>query len=106
MHTAIPMAQSENAAAETYVRLVLALGQHSDAAQPGRGHRRDDLRRAVLAEVIAATDRDPRRPGRHVSDAGVELAALSPFGVEAPILGRCIDPTGADDPGARSWASA
>jgi hypothetical protein len=28
MHTAIPMAQSENAAAETYVRLVLALGQH------------------------------------------------------------------------------
>lgn len=28
MHTAIPMAQSENAAAETYVRLVLALGLH------------------------------------------------------------------------------
>ena len=28
MRTALPTAKSENAAAETYVRLVLALGQH------------------------------------------------------------------------------
>lgn len=30
LHTAIPMATTDNAAAETYVRLVLALGQHDE----------------------------------------------------------------------------
>ena len=85
MHTAIPMAQSENAAAETYVRLVLALGQHDqnfvDAYYGPPTLRQEAGRDAwTLAEInkrAAVLEVDLRRlPALTGAPADVELHTL------------------------------
>ncbi len=85
MHTAIPMAESENAAAETYVRLVLALGRH-DAnfvdAYYGPPALRQEAERAAwpLADInkrAAVLEVDLRRlPALTGAPADVELHTL------------------------------
>lgn len=85
MHTAIPMAQSENAAAETYVRLVLALGQHDanfvDAYYGPPTLRQETARDAwTLADInkrAAVLEVDLRRlPALTGEPAEVELHTL------------------------------
>jgi hypothetical protein len=85
MHTAIPMAQSENAAAETYVRLVLALGQHDanfvDAYYGPPTLRQEAVRDAwTLADInkrAAVLEVDLRRlPALTGEPADVELHTL------------------------------
>lgn len=85
MHTAIPMAQSENAAAETYVRLVLALGQHDanfvDAYYGPPTLRQEAAREAwTLADInkrAAVLEVDLRRlPALTGTPADVELHTL------------------------------
>lgn len=85
MHTAIPMAQSENAAAETYVRLVLALGQHDanfvDAYYGPATLRQEAVRDAwTLADInkrAAVLEVDLRRlPALTGEPADVEMHTL------------------------------
>lgn len=85
MHTAIPMAESENAAAETYVRLVLALGQHDanfvDAYYGPPALRQESARDAwTLADInkrAAVLEVDLRRlPALTGAPADVELHTL------------------------------
>jgi hypothetical protein len=85
MNTAIPMAQSENAAAETYVRLVLALGQHDanfvDAYYGPPTLREEAVRAAwTLADInkrAAVLEVDLRRlPALTGEPADVELHTL------------------------------
>lgn len=85
MHTAIPMAQSEDVAAETYVRLVLALGQHDqnfvDAYYGSPALRQEAAREAwTLADInkrAAVLEVDLRRlPALTGAPADVELHTL------------------------------
>ena len=85
MHTAIPMAQSEDVAAETYVRLVLALGQHDqnfvDAYYGPPALRQEAARDAwTLADInkrAAVLEVDLRRlPALTGAPADVELHTL------------------------------
>jgi len=87
MHTAIPMAQSEDVAAETYVRLVLALGQH-DQNFVDAYYGPPALRQAAARDAWTLADINKRAAVLEVDLRRLPALAGAPADVELHTLRR------------------